>query len=182
MTPDDLRKLSTSPTLFNLDRLIAPRIIKMLYLLGLAAIVMWAITHLFATFAASFGEGLWGLLEIAVFGLFAFVVLRIGCEALIVFFRQNQSTVQKAAAARTSANIIDDVRDALEELAEDEEEPTTGARTGSTRGGAASGTKSAGTKSSGTKSSGTRSAASKTASSRTSRGSRSSSGGSRSGS
>lgn len=176
MTPDDLRKLSTSPTLFNLDRLIAPRIIKMLYLLGLAAIVMWAITHLFATFAASFGEGLWGLLEIAVFGLFFFVVLRIGCEALIVFFRQNQSTMDKTAAARTSANIIDDVRDALEELAEDDE-PAPAAGGAGTR---ASGS-TAGAKSPGAKSSGTRRAGSKSASSRSGRSTRSSSsGGSRS--
>lgn len=176
MTPDDLRKLSTSPTLFNLDRLIAPRIIKMLYLLGLAAIVMWAITHLFATFAASFGEGLWGLLEIAVFGLFFFVVLRIGCEALIVFFRQNQSTMDKTAAARTSANIIDDVRDALEELAEDDEPAPTAGGAGTRASGST-----AGAKSPGAKSSGTRRAGSKSASSRSGRSTRSSSsGGSRS--
>jgi uncharacterized membrane protein len=173
MTPDDLRRLSTSPTLFNLDRLIAPRIIKMLYLLGLAAIVMWAITHLFATFAASFGEGLWGLLEIAVFGLFFFVVLRIACEALIVFFRQNQATMDKTAAARSSANIIDDVRDALEELAEDEEEPAAGAKPASTRSASTQGTAA-----SGGKSAGTRRSASKSGSSRTSRTSRSSSSGS----
>lgn len=169
MTPDDLRKLSTSPTLFNLDRLIAPRIIKMLYLLGLAAIVMWAITHLFATFAASFGEGLWGLLEIAVFGLLAFVVLRIGCEALIVFFRQNQSAVQKTAAAKPSANIIDDVRDALEELAEDEEAPAAAAAARSRASGSTASSKSTGT----------RRTASKSSASRTRRSTRSTSGGSR---
>lgn len=120
MTPDDLRKLSTSPTLFNLDRIISPRIIKALYLLGLAAIVMWAITHLFATFGASFGAGLWGLLEIAVFGLLAFVGLRIACEAMIIFFREHEKTAAKAEAPKPSANLFDDVKDALEELAEDD--------------------------------------------------------------
>jgi Domain of unknown function (DUF4282) len=138
MTPDDLRKLSTSPTLFNLDRLISPRIIKMVYLLGMGAIVLWAINHLFATFALSFGSGLWGLLEIIVFGLLAFVLLRIGCEALIVFFRQNEAAVSATALPRGSANLIDDVRDALEELAEDDPEEAAKPRAVTARSSAAS--------------------------------------------
>lgn len=120
MTPDDFRKLATSPTLFNLDRLISPRIIKVLYLLGLSAIVIWAITHLFSTFGKSFGEGFWGLIEIAVYGLLAFVVLRVACETLIVFFRKNEAAMQEAAALKPSASIFEDVKGALEELAEDD--------------------------------------------------------------
>ncbi|WP_051332150.1 DUF4282 domain-containing protein [Cucumibacter marinus] len=124
MTPDDLKKLSTSPTLFNLDRLIGPRIIKLFYLLGLGAIVLWAVSHLFATFGTSFGAGLWGLLEIAVFGLLAFVVLRLVCEGLIVFFRANAKVLDaETVQPQPQTSIFDDVRDALEELAEEEEEP-----------------------------------------------------------
>ncbi|NOZ32837.1 MAG: DUF4282 domain-containing protein [Alphaproteobacteria bacterium] len=123
MTPDDLKRLSTSPTLLNLDRLIGPRIIKIVYLAGLAGIGLGAISHLFATFGASFGSGLWGLLEIAVYGVFAFLVLRLGCEAFIVYFRRNADLVDGQPAARRGASIIDDVREALSELAEDDPEP-----------------------------------------------------------
>ncbi|HUV32959.1 MAG TPA: DUF4282 domain-containing protein [Devosiaceae bacterium] len=122
MTPDDLRKLSTSPTLFNLDRLISPRIIKVLYLLGLAGIALWVISHLVTAFVLGFWAGLWGLLEIAVFGLLAFIVLRIACEALIVYFRQNEKLMAGVAMPKAPANIFEDVKDALEELADGEAE------------------------------------------------------------
>ncbi|UJQ95251.1 DUF4282 domain-containing protein [Mariluticola halotolerans] len=122
MTFDDLKKLATSTLLFSLDRIIAPRLITILYLLGLAAIVLWTISHLFATFAFGFGAGLWGLLEIAVFGLLGFVVLRIVCEALIVYFKANEGVATTASHPRPSVSLIDEVRDAIEELADDDYE------------------------------------------------------------
>jgi uncharacterized protein DUF4282 len=123
MTPNDLKRLSTSPTLLNLDRLIGPRIIKIVYLAGLAGIALSAISHLFATFGASFGSGLWGLLEIAVYGLLAFLVLRLGCEAFIVYFRRNADLVSAQPKSRRATSIFDDVRDAIEDLAEDDPAP-----------------------------------------------------------
>lgn len=120
MTLDDLKKLSTSSLLFSLDRIIAPRLINILYLLGLAAIALWSVSHFFATFSFSFGDGLWGLLEIAIFGLLGFVGLRIVCEALIVYFKSNEGAVEAANQPSPSTSLIDDVRDAIEELAEED--------------------------------------------------------------
>ncbi|GLQ18661.1 DUF4282 domain-containing protein [Maritalea porphyrae] len=122
MTLDDLKKLATSGTIFNLDRMIAPKIIKMLYLLGLGTIAIWAIRHLFGTFGQSFADGIWGLLEIGVIGLGSFVLLRVICETLLVFFKKNEEHVTLAASVRPATSIFDDVKDALEELAEDDVE------------------------------------------------------------
>lgn len=119
---DDIKKLATGSVLFNLDRIIAPRIVTVLYLLGLAGILVWAINHFFYSFRFGFGNGLWGLLEIAVFGLLAFVVLRMVCEAVIVFFRAHSREAAEATHPRPSGSLLDDVRDALEDLADQEED------------------------------------------------------------
>lgn len=120
MTLDDLKKLATSGTIFNLDRMIAPKIIKMLYLLGLGAISIWAIRHLFGSFAQSFAAGIWGLLEIGIIGLGSFVLLRVLCETILVFFKKNAEHLTLATDTRPAMSIFDDVKDALEELADDE--------------------------------------------------------------
>ncbi|MCD7061193.1 DUF4282 domain-containing protein [Pelagibacterium xiamenense] len=122
---EDVRKLATGTVLFNLNRIIAPRLITILYLLGLAGIVLWAIDHFFDAFRFGFGNGLWGLLEIAVFGLLALVILRIVCEAVIVFFRAHEAEAVSATRPRAATSLIDDVRGAIEELAEEEQEAST---------------------------------------------------------
>lgn len=123
MTLEDIKKLATGSLLFSLNRIISPRLINILYFLGLATIVLWAISHFFATFSYGFGSGLWGLLEIAVFGLLGFVVLRIACEAIIVFFRANEKFADVAPSSKGNNTLIDEVRDAIEELAEEDDEP-----------------------------------------------------------
>lgn len=123
MTLDDLKKLATSSVLFSLDRIIAPRLINIFYLLGLAAIILWSVSHFFATFSFSFGSGLWGLLEITVFGLLGFVTLRIVCEAVIVYFKANERAADAASQPHTTTSLIDEVRDAIEELADEDPEP-----------------------------------------------------------
>lgn len=117
---DDLRKLATGNVLFNLGRILSPRLVTILYLLGLAAILLWAVDHFFSTFRFGFGNGLWGLLEIAVFGLLAVVVLRIACEAVIVFFRANASEAEDYEPERPTASLFDEVREAIEDLADQE--------------------------------------------------------------
>lgn len=119
MTLDDLQKLATGSMLFSLNRIIAPRLTNILYLLGLAAIALKAISHLFFTFKFGFGTGLWGLLEIAVYGLLSFVVLRIVCEAVIVYFKTHEDAAIAASVPRPEATLIDEVRDAIEELVEE---------------------------------------------------------------
>lgn len=120
---DDLRKLATGSVLFNLGRIISPRLVTILYLLGLAAIALWAVNHFFSSFRFGFGNGLWGLLEIAVFGLLAFVALRIACEAIIVFFRANSAEAETYEPQHLGSSLIDDVREAIEDLADQEPDP-----------------------------------------------------------
>jgi len=120
MTLEDMKKLATSGTIFNLDRMIAPKIIKILYLLGLGAIGIWTIRHLFGSFAESFAAGIWGLLEIGVIGLGSFVLLRVVCETLMIFFKKNAEHITLEPSTRPAMSIFDDVKDAIEELAEDD--------------------------------------------------------------
>lgn len=121
MRMDDLKKLATGNILFNLNKIIAPKLVTILYFLGLAAIVLWAVAHFFLAFRFGFGSGLWGLLEIAVFGLLAMVALRIACEGIIVYFAAHAAQADEYVAPHTSGSLIDDVRDAIEDLAEEEE-------------------------------------------------------------
>ena len=120
MTLDDLKRLFTRQTLFRLDAILSPRLVPIFYALGLAGIVLWAIAHFFFRFSTGFGNGLWGLLEIVVFGLLAFVGLRILCEALLVWFKAHETTGD-TVRARYSASLLDEVRDAIRDLAEEGE-------------------------------------------------------------
>lgn len=118
MTTDDLKRLFTRQTLFRLDAILSPRLVPILYALGLAAILLWAINHFFFRFGMGFGNGLWGILEIIVFGLTAFVALRIVCEALLVWFKTHQLAGDQVRSSRYSASLLDEVRDAIRDLAE----------------------------------------------------------------
>jgi len=122
MTLDDLKRLLTRQTLFRLDAILSPRLVPILYALGLAAILLWAVSHFFFRFGTGFGDGLWGLLEIVVFGLLALVGLRIGCEALLVWFKSHESAGDTVQRSRYSASLLDEVRDAIRELAEEGED------------------------------------------------------------
>ena len=125
MTLDDLKKIFLSPTLFRLETILSPRLVPLLYATGLAALLLWAVTHLFLTFGRNFGDGLWGLLEIAVFGLFGLVVLRVICEVLLVFFKANDTVVRTVSLSRISTSLIDEVRDAIHDIAADEDATST---------------------------------------------------------
>ncbi|WP_323015455.1 DUF4282 domain-containing protein [Devosia sp.] len=123
MTLDDLKRLFTRQTLFRLDAILSPRLVPILYALGLAAIGLWAISHLFWSFGTGFGNGLWGLLVIAVFGLLGLVGLRILCEALLVWFKAHEQSGETVNRSRYSASLLDEVRDAIRDLAEEGEDP-----------------------------------------------------------
>ena len=122
MTLDDLRRLFTRQTLFRFDSILSPRLVPILYALGLCAILLWAVSHLFWSFGFGFGNGLWGLLEIAVFGLLSLVVLRISCEALLVWFKTHEQSGETVNRSRYSASLLDEVRDAIRDLAEEGED------------------------------------------------------------
>ena len=122
MTLDDLKRLFTRQTLFRLDAILSPKLVPILYALGLAGILLWAVSHLFWSFGFGFGNGLWGLLEIAVFGLLSLVSLRIACEALLVWFKAHEASGETVNRSRYSASLLDEVRDAIRDLAEEGED------------------------------------------------------------
>ncbi|MCB9994009.1 MAG: DUF4282 domain-containing protein [Hyphomicrobiaceae bacterium] len=118
---DDFRKLLDSNVLSGLDRAIMPRLMRLFYLTGLAAIGLWALNHLFFSFRFGFFNGLWGLLEIGVFGLLAVFVLRLISEVAVIFFRANANhTEPMAGEASAPLSLMDEVRGAIEDLAEDD--------------------------------------------------------------
>lgn len=122
MTSDDLKRIFLGPTLFRLDTILSPRLVPVVYLTGLAAILIWAVKHLFATFGSSFGNGLWGLLEILVFGAFFLVVLRVACEALLVYFKAHEAATDAVSRTRISSSLLEDVRDAIHDIADEVED------------------------------------------------------------
>jgi hypothetical protein len=122
MTLDDLKRLFTRQTLFRLDAVLSPKLVPILYALGLAGLLLWAVRHLFWTFSTGFGNGLWGLLEIVVFGLLMFLGLRIGCEALLVWFKAHENAGETVNRSRYSASLLDEVREAIRDLAEEDED------------------------------------------------------------
>jgi len=123
MTSDDLRRIFMGPTLFRLDTILSPRLVPVLYALGLGSLLLWAVTHLFDTFGRNFGDGLWGLLEIVVYGAFGLAVLRTVCEALLVWFKANESAADSVSRTRISTSLIEEVRDAIHDMADEDDEP-----------------------------------------------------------
>jgi hypothetical protein len=122
MIGDDLRKIFLGSTLFRLDTILATRLVPILYASGLAALLLWAVTHLFATFGRTFGDGLWGLLEIVVFGLFWLVVLRLVCEGLLVFFKTHEAATRTVALSRMPGSLVEDVTEAISDIAAEEDD------------------------------------------------------------
>jgi hypothetical protein len=119
---DDLKKLLTSPTLFRLDAILSPRLVPLLYAAGIAGIGLWAIDHFFTSFSLNFGQGLWGILEILVYGGLALLLLRVVCEIVLVFFRSHEAATDSVNNGRISSTLLDEVRDAIHDLAEDDDD------------------------------------------------------------
>lgn len=120
MTLDDLKKIFLSPTLFRLETILSPRLVPVLYASGLAALLLWSVGHLFQSFGRNFGDGLWGILEIAVYGALFLIVLRIVCELLLVFFKAHETVTRTVSLSRVPASLLDEVRDAIHDIADDE--------------------------------------------------------------
>lgn len=122
MTSDDLRRIFLGNTLFRLDTILSPRLVPVLYLTGLAAMLLWGVTHLVYAFAGSFWDGLWSLIEIVVYGSFGLVVLRTVCEALLVWFKSNETATDSVNRSRISSTLLEEVRDAIHDMADEDEE------------------------------------------------------------
>ncbi|MBL8598251.1 MAG: DUF4282 domain-containing protein [Devosia sp.] len=123
MTSDDLKRIFGGNTLFRMNSVLGLRLIPLLYVVGLFAFLLWGVEHLFATFAQSFGAGLWGLLQIVAYGALGILLLRVLAEMLLVYFRANESTVELINQSRTgSASLLEDVRDAIHDIADQDED------------------------------------------------------------
>jgi hypothetical protein len=122
MTSDDLKRIFMGPTLFRLDTILSPRLVPVVYVAGLATLLLWAVTHLFDTFGRNFGDGLWGLLEIVVFGGFGVLVLRVACEALMVYFKANEVATDSVSRTRIASSLLEEVRDAIHDIADEEDD------------------------------------------------------------
>lgn len=120
MMSDDLKRIFLSPTLFRLDTVLSPRLVPIFYAVGLAALLLWSVSHLFVTFGRNFGDGLWGLLEIGVFGLLGLVTLRIVCEVLLVFFKANETVTRTVGLTRLPRSLMEEVGDAIRDIADEE--------------------------------------------------------------
>jgi hypothetical protein len=118
---DDLLKVLTGPAIYRLDTLFGQKLAPLLYVSGLAAIVIWAVGHLVGSFELGFTQGLWGIVEILVFGALAFVVLRIACELILVFFASREASAVGIDRSRRPGTLLDEVSDAIRELAEDDD-------------------------------------------------------------
>jgi hypothetical protein len=119
---DDLKKLLSGPTLFRLDAVLAARLVPIFYFLGLVAIGLWAVDHLFASFAYNFGQGLWGILEIIVYGPLWLIALRILSDVLLVFFKAHEASATAVNRGRGGNSLIEDVGDAIHDLAGDDDD------------------------------------------------------------
>ncbi|MGN6102085.1 MAG: DUF4282 domain-containing protein [Devosia sp.] len=117
----DLRKVLSGPALYRLDGLIGARLVPVFYALGLAAIGLWAVDHLFASFAFNFGQGLWGILEIVVYGPLWLLALRLACELILVFLAANESAAATVDRRRAGNSLIEDLSDALHDLADEDD-------------------------------------------------------------
>lgn len=120
MTSDDLKRIFEGNTLFRMNSVLGVRLIPLLYVVGLFAFLLWGIEHLFATFGQSFGAGLWGLLQIVSYGALGILLLRVLSEMLLIYFKANETTVDQINHARSgSASLIEDVRGAIRDIADD---------------------------------------------------------------
>ncbi len=122
---DDLKKLFTGPVLIRLDRIITPKLITLFYLSGLAGIGLLGMNHLFFSFRYGLGNGLWGVLEIAIFGTLAFIALRAICEFALIYFETHKDVVARFSQSRVMSaapTLIEEVQEAIEDLARDDAE------------------------------------------------------------
>jgi len=122
MTSDDLRRIFMGPTLFRLDTILSPRLVPVLYATGLGTLLLWAVTHLVSAFAGSFWDGLWSLLEILVYGAFGLALLRTVCEALLVWFKTNETAADSVSRTRISTSLLEEVRDAIHDMADEDDD------------------------------------------------------------
>lgn len=69
------------------DEMLTPKLITLVYWLGLLAVVLGGIASMFAPFGFSFMGFLRGLFIIG----FGALMVRIGCEMMIVLFKMNEA-------------------------------------------------------------------------------------------
>lgn len=117
----DIWRLLSGPGLFRLGTLQTRRLIPVLYAAGLAAIGLWAVDHLLVGLSLGFGLGLWAIVEIVVFGAFMVLALRVICEVFLNYFNVGDGALDREPRIG-EGNLLDEVRDAIHDLAEDDDD------------------------------------------------------------
>jgi hypothetical protein len=79
------------------------------------------VEHLFASFAYNFGQGLWGILEIIVYGPLWLIALRIISDVLLVYFKAHEASAGAVNRGRAGNSLLEDVGDAIHDLASDDD-------------------------------------------------------------
>jgi hypothetical protein len=117
---NDLRRMLTGPDLLSLSNPFGSRLVPVLYIVGLVAIVIWAVGLVVGGFALAWSRGIWAIIEMVVYGGFMVLALRAICEALLIYFSAGQARLEAAAATASEATLLDEVRDAIDHLADED--------------------------------------------------------------
>jgi hypothetical protein len=113
---NDLRRMLTGPALLSLTSPFGSRLVPVLYIVGLVAIVIWAVNLVVTGFALAWSLGIWSIIEVVVYGSLMVLALRAICEVLLIYF----SRAGLPVAAGSEATLLDEVRDAIDHLAEED--------------------------------------------------------------
>lgn len=87
--------------LLSFDKMMAGTIVKVLYYIGLAGIVIWGVWNFFGNlFSGNFGTALFGLIMLPI----SILILRVICEMYIVLFRisDNLAKLRKLKEGETN--------------------------------------------------------------------------------
>jgi hypothetical protein len=103
MSGDDSGYKGFFPTLFDfsLSSFLAPKVIRVLYIVGVVLICLFTVIGVIASFASGSAGGiLLGLILVPLFGLLYLILIRIQTEFVIVAFRTYEETKKISANQR----------------------------------------------------------------------------------
>jgi hypothetical protein len=96
--------------------------VPVFYATGLAALLLWSVGHLFVSFGRNFGDGLWGTARDR--GLWRAVPAGAAhrVRVLLVYFKAHETVTSTVSLyARVPTSLLDEVRDAIHDIAEADE-------------------------------------------------------------
>jgi hypothetical protein len=116
---DDVRRVLLSPATYRLGTPMGRALVPLLYLFGMAAILVWSVAHMVDCFVIGWSYGIWGIIETLVYAPLMFIALRIVAELVLVRFGAAVAPIRPQTSTGT---LIEEVTDAIHELAEDDDD------------------------------------------------------------